>query len=125
ARDHRVHHFDVSFGAGPENSAELLAENVPLLQAEANGPPSEKRVELGVDRQMRKKLVPSKVKRSNDHGHGFQRGSRLPVGLILFFLIWKLVGADEKVLGAEKANSLGPTGFDFRRVLRLLYVCRH
>ena len=122
ARDHRIHHLDVALGAGAQDGAELGAEDVPLLQAEPDGPPAEERVHLGRHLQVGEELVAAQVERADDDRQRLERGGGLAVGLVLLLLAGQALAVDEQVFGAEQAHALRAVGLDLLGIGGLLDV---
>ena len=101
ARNHRVHQFDISMGAGAQDGPKLVAKNLLLLQAEANSSPTQKRIHLIGHLQMRQKFVAAQVERSDDDRVGFEGRGHFFVGLILLFLSGQYFPVDEQILRAK------------------------
>ena len=105
AGDHRVHDFQVAKDAGPQDGAELRAEQVLLLEAEPDGAPAEERIHLLGDVDVREQLVAAEIERADDHRGRRERLGHPPVGGELFLLVRQVAAVDEQELGAKQADA--------------------
>ncbi len=66
ARNHGVHHFDISMGTGAKDGTELGFKNIDVFEAEADGAPAEEGVEFFGYIESAHRLVATEVEGPND-----------------------------------------------------------
>src|SRR5690606_20477711 len=103
--DERQHDPDVPVRGGAQESAELLAEEVLEVEAEADRAPPEERILLGRHLEEEGELVPAQVERADVDGLVRERLRDLAVGLVLLLLLGLRATADDEELGAEEADA--------------------
>src|SRR5437868_15511750 len=110
--------------AGPENSSQLSAKNVALLQTKPNRSPAQEGVHLLGHLEVREKFISAQIQSANDHRAGIESGSDLAVGIELLLLGRKRFPVNEQILGPVKAHPFSATGQNCLGVGRLLDIGR-
>ena len=125
AGDHGVHHLDVALGAGAEDGAELVAEDV-----RAAGGKTGWRASPGTGSSPResgmcaRNLSPPRSRVRMTTGSGLSAAATCAVGLVLLLLAGGTLAVDEEVFRAEQADAFGAVGLDLLGVGGLLDIGR-
>ena len=106
--DQRHHDADVAVVRGSQNGSKLGAEELGLVEAHADGAPSQEGVLLLWHVQEHGELVTPEVEGADIHRAIRERFRDLPIGFVLLLFAGHGVAPDHQELGAEEPDSLGP-----------------
>src|SRR5438034_8069541 len=95
-----------------------------MLEAKADGAPTQKRIKFVADIDSPGDLVAAKIECSNDERMGPDRFGDAPIRLILLLLARQGIAIKIKKFGAIQPDSLCAVGRYARNIIRQLNVCR-
>src|SRR5207302_10736822 len=118
------HQFDIAEPARAQDGAQLRLEDFRMLEAKADGAPTQKRIKFVADIDSAGDLVAAKIECSNDERMGPDGFGDAPIRLILLLLARQGIAIEIKKFGAIQPDSLGAVSRDAVNIVGQLNVRR-